>query len=370
MSRSRHLAVVLLAATGATAAAAAVTAQQPAAAPLPRLLLGHRVLRGADFATERELPSLPRSTAAEWRVDGSWRLDGALLDLGRGERFVFGKDSVSRLQLDGSVVWSAPTVAGIDFDDRALAAAQLAGPRLLLRGRGGGVVALDRASGREAWHKEAVVDSVLTADHELVCGGGSVGAAGRLWACALGNGARAFEIDLPGPPEQIVLAPFGIAVRLATAVVVFDRAGPRLGGLDAPARTLLAGHDGWFLVVPEAVVSCTRDGRERWRTPRSPLGFEQEQVVSDGGGRLLLVRACTIADDGAEVTCLDADDGTVVWTTTLPGLGVTHSKYVQRVSAFVSGGHLVVLSQASGGDFAEQVALDDGARGRRVQFSR
>lgn len=369
MNRSRHLAVVLLA---ATVAAAAVTAQQPAAAaaPLPPLLLGHRVLRGADFATERELPPRPHSTAAEWRVDGSWRLDGGLLDLTRGERFVFGKDSVSRLQLDGSVVWSAPTVSGIDFDDRALAAAQLKGARLLLRGRGGGVVALDRATGREAWHLEDAVNSVLAADHELVCGGGSVGAAGRLWACAIGNGARAFEVDLPGPPEQIVLAPFGIAVRLAAAVVVFDRAGPRLGGLDGPARTVLAGPDGWFVAVPEAVVSCARDGRERWRTPRSPLGFEQEQVVSDGGGRLLLVRACTIADDGAEVTCLDADDGTVVWTTTLPGLGVTHSKYIQRVAAFVSGGHLVVLSQASGGDFAEQVALDDGARGRRVQFSR
>lgn len=373
--------VILL--TVVAAAAGGVPAQHRATVSPPapaRLLLGHRVLRLADFATERQLPVAARaSTGAERRDDGHWFLDGALLDLERGEGFVFGPDSVQKLALDGAVsggttiwgtvIWNAPTVARIDFDARAVAAAGLVGQRLLLRGRGGGLVALDRTSGREAWHVDAVANTVLAADHELVCVGGRDGAAGVLRAYAVGNGARSFEVELPAPPEQVVLAPHGIAVRLATAVVVLDRAGPRLGALEETARTVLAWHDGWFVAVREAVVGLARDGRERWRTPRPALGFEQEPMISDGGHRLLLVRACTIADDGAEVTCLDARDGSWSWRSPVPGLGVAHSKYAQRVAALVSGDDLVVLSQASGGDFAQQVALDDGARGRRVQFS-
>ena len=351
---------------------AGLAAQRPEArAPLPIVVIGNHNLDGGTLAARSELP--PATGGRELalrRTDGTVLRDHALLDPATRERLRITAGALRLESLDGDARWSVAAVPGAAFGDGALDRAVFARQRVVLCGGDGGLVALDRADGRVAWRRPAGPNELVVADGELVVAAGAAATGGAMHGHALQNGAAAFAVALPEAPQGIALGERGIAVRSAQHTVVFDRSGPRLCDLPAPASDVVALRDGWLVVVDPFVVSCDRTGRERWRRERTPGFMDQYVAVETADGSIVVARYCRMADSGVDVVCLDGANGDVRWRRHVDGLGVAHSKYWHLAQLFGSGDRLVVTSQAAGGLFA--VALDpaDGGQSARAEFRR
>jgi hypothetical protein len=77
-------------------------------------------------------------------------------------------------------------------------------------------------------------------------------------------------------------------------------------------------------------------------------------------GDVVVATYCAISDDGVELRRI-GPSGALRWKAQVPGLGVDHSKYRQYVYLERRDDQLYVVSQGSGGNFMERVALATGA---------
>lgn len=122
----------------------------------------------------------------------------------------------------------------------------------------------------------------------------------------------------------------------------------------------LATADGLF------VAACERDGgrvfkidaktgSELWKHPLREDGID----LRLDGGRLLLCEYAPISC-GVGLRCLDVSTGEVVWKAKPEGVQVAHSEYLHSARIEVLPGTVVVIGEASGGDYVEAFGVEDG----------
>jgi outer membrane protein assembly factor BamB len=247
------------------------------------------------------------------------------------------------------------------------AAQSAAGQRLLTRARvvvpraGGGLLALRRSSGEEAWQQAGSPGDLLLADADLVIAAGIRDGKARVAAFALANGAVAFRAELPGKPLQLAAAPHGIVVLGDGFLIGLDRAGPKLFELAQGVESVVAGPAGWFTLAGTRIEAIDRNGKPRWSTDLDASDFrDTRQLLATAAGDLLVICNQRMSDSGVLVQLRSGRDGSPVWARDLPGLEVAHSKYWHHAYARNAGAHVYVVSQGTAGAFYEQLDLASG----------
>lgn len=282
--------------------------------------------------------------------------------------------SHERVRLRGAdrrEVWAvgradAHVAAAAAGDASADAAHRLFGPsRIVLQRDGGGLVALDRATGGIAWQKPDAPCTKLVADPELLLAIGTSAGKPVLAAFAWANGAQAFRVELPAMPVRVVPAPHGVAVVFPDRVVVHDRSGPRLFVLKTAAQDIVAASTGWYVRTADALQAWTQNGELRWTAPSPLADFDTLALAATPAGDLVAATYIAMADSGVTVRCLTAANGEPAWRHVDPGLGVAHSKYWHRVYVRTTGDAVFVVSQAAGGNFVVELDAATGERRRR-----
>lgn len=356
--------VVLLLLCGAVPGGLAASAL--AQAPV-RVLLGQQVVDAASHEVVAVLGLTDHGPCAELIGGCTFAVGDALVDPDAGHVLFVALDRVRLVGLDKQPLWSSARA------DVHVAARAGDGPRwfakdrIVLAREGGGLVALDRRSGRVAWEGPGLPTASVLVDGDLVVATGDVGGKPHLVGAALANGARAFDVELAGAAQRIVAAPHGIAVVERDGFVVHDRAGPRLFAVTTPVTALTAGPDAWFGATGDAVVAWARNGERRWGADVAHAGYERVVLVATPDGGVLRVKWMDIADSGFDLVSL-AVDGGIRWRREEPGLGVPHSKYWHRVQPRLAGDRLLVTSQAAGGSFLAEFDLATGERVERTGF--
>lgn len=356
--RSCSFAILLL--------AAVAPAQEAADAPLlvrQNLVAAHTLQPGRSLG----MPGHVRD--AIWLYGSVYCLEAATVDTRAGEVLEVATKDVLLRGIDRTLRWSAPREDVHAAADSPAERHLLLPDRVVLPRAGGGLVGLDRATGRLVWQRDDVPDSLLVVDGALVVAAGEHRGKPRLTVLAAANGAASCNVELPAAPLRLVPGRDGIAVADATRVTVYDRTGPRLLERTAAVSDLIAGNDGWFAIVDNGFEAWTRTGERRWRTEVPPTFQEHRRMAVTAEGDLLGVACCPISDSGFFVHCFAAADGATRWSFEEPGLGVPHSKYWHRVQVRVVRGDVLITSQAAGGNFALRFAANDPTERTREKFA-
>jgi outer membrane protein assembly factor BamB len=269
------------------------------------------------------------------------------------------RNAVVGLGTDGRVAWTRPldgvrSVRGPDlaFTDTTVVASVM-----------GTLRAFDRATGAIRWSAVAdafslhvVGDTVYyvtcnepTHDHWLY---------GR----SLADGSQKFRSALvEGWDPRLSVDPrHEIAVERRGSSIVFDHAGRELYRMPDQIASAHAIGDDLVVVSDKRVARFTDTGKPVWSLPAPAATFAGDaEFVDLPDGDLVIADYCAISDDGVEIQRV-GPDGARRWKVMVPGLGVAHSEYLQRVYLERRGDTLYVVSQASGGAFMERVELSTG----------
>ena len=117
---------------------------------------------------------------------------------------------------------------------------------------------------------------------------------------------------------------------------------------------LLRGADGTV-----AGIVRTDAGQQTWSTA-IPAPLAGKATLLAGGGRLYAALYSGSAT-GCEVIALDAASGSLLWRTSLRGLGpLHHSKYRNRVQLYFNEGWPVVFGDEAAGRYVEALEPKDG----------
>lgn len=355
--------------------ATAAVAQQPSTRPAaaPEVLLGMRVLAPGEWRAVgslvtdlREVPYRP----VVHRADGTAVAESLVVDVAAKTVLDGRTDAVTLRDLAGAVVWRR-VCADVGTECEPAADRRWLGPeRIVLPRTAGGVVALRRADGQEAWTVPWRRAALLVVAGELVLATGGEGKDVRFAAWSVANGAKAFEVAGPQAPRALVGGPHGLAVVGADELVVFDSSGPRLFALPVQGDAMVqAALDGWVVLDGGQLRAFDRQGAVRWQRAYPADRFANDDLTIDALGNVLLTRFHRIADDGAELRCFAAADGEPCWRTTLAPLGIDHSKYWHRVQAWPRGDGFVVASHGAGGQWLVELEAATGTTRQRVQFA-
>ncbi len=356
--RSRSFAILLL--------AAAAQAQAAADAPL----LVRQTLVAADTLRAGRSLGMPGHVRdATWLYGSVYCLEAVTVDTRAGEVLEVATTHVLLRGIDRTLRWSAPREEAHAAADSPADRHLLLPDRIVLPRAGGGLVGLDRATGKLVWQRDDVPDTLLVVDGSLVVAAGEQRGKPRLTVLAAANGAASCNVELPAAPLRLVPGRDGIAVADATRVLVYDRTGPRIMARTAAVTDLIAGTDGWFAAVGDGFEAWTRTGERRWRTELPPTFQEHRRMAATAEGDLLGVACCPISDSGFSVHCFAANDGATRWSFEEPGLGVSHSKYWHRVQVRVVRDDVLITSQAAGGNFALRFAAKDPTERTREKFA-
>jgi len=299
-------------------------------------------------------------------------------DPGPGIDIDYQTGQVSRRDAGGRLLWTKQLKGGLGNHREPHVLHDAA--RIYLTHRDG-ITALDRKTGKTAWHAKGPGDRLhlsggvllateCTSDDDLVRQGRWV--VGR-WAA---TGAEVFRVSLPTkgfdpwPIREVaglflVQASDGIDTK--GGVYLIDRGGKvchrfKHSVLDGKSlgkdRVLLTSHH---------VLRFTA-AREVWaiRLP-DPDRFDNGGLVEVPGGDLLVFRYGPISDGGVRLMRLDPRTGKTVWTAKCAPLGVSHSKYHHRAAVVIAGRQIRVTSRGSSGSFVEMLDLKTGKQLRRAR---
>ncbi len=365
MRRCAYAAVAAV--LGASGGVLAQVPRPAADAAPPRVVLGTDVF---DVTSGKVVAKLGGNGFWAAVTDGTgqqYDLPATKVDVATMQVLEISADKVTLRTVDHRVVWSVlRTGIGVAAEAK-IATAYLTVDRVILPHVGGGLLALDRATGDVCWHRDDCPTRLVQVDGDLVIAAGEQGdAAAVLLLVSLHNGAVAFRSELGELPVQLAAGPHGIALLGKQTWSVHDRAGPRLFVIDGAPQQVVGGSDGWYALVSGEVRQWDRTGKLVWSQPMPPGDGESVCLRVSSEGRLLLWRFGDIWDSGFLVACLRSGDGELLWQHQEPGLGVPHSKYWHRVQLHDVGGRLVVTSQAAGGNFVVELDRALGTARSRV----
>jgi outer membrane protein assembly factor BamB len=250
---------------------------------------------------------------------------------------------------------------------------------------GNGVTALDAGTGKLLWHSTGPSDRMCLSGDLLLASDCSVGdeivVHGRwLVARAVSTGDEVFRVRLPTAhfetlPIQEVAGLFLVQEWDQPGgkgdALLIDREGQIVHRLD---RQVIAGkiqdEDHVFLTSHDVVRVSTAD-KVIWTIP-----FRHQEWIAGGDilelaeGDLLAFLYGAIHDGGVQVIRLRPGNGTAVWETACPGLGVMHSAYSHHAKLCIDGGRVEITSHGSSGTFVEFLDLATGKQLGRKQWKR
>lgn len=310
-----------------------------------------------------------------WLGSGNYTLGERSFEMTRGEVLEVAREYVRLTSFGGKERWK------VERAEVRVAGPSQRGPRLLYPSRivlpraGGGLVGLERASGRVVWQQPDVPCEMLAYDDELVFVAGLVDRKPSLAACSWRNGARAFVAKLGKPAVRLVPGTHGVAVVHDGGFTVRDRSGPELFAVSGAVHGVCAAGEGggrsrvaWFAFVGAEIRAFDASGEVLWRKPY--VRNDTLQLCTTSSGDLLVAEYCTFSDSGFLATCYGRDDGETLWRRRATGLLVDHSKYRHRLYVRPLKDRLVFVSQASGGDFAVALRPEDGEQLDREEWTK
>jgi hypothetical protein len=220
---------------------------------------------------------------------------------------------------------------------------------------GGGVMALDRATGELLWQAEGPRDCLLLSGDLLLATGPDV------VARATADGREVFRVPLPGRGwgyrVQEVAGLFAVQTYgLQGEALLLDRKGRLCYRLDGPDLAgLRQGEDSVFLTTWE-LVRVSAEGERRWSiavTPHErPLGGELRALP---GGELLAV---AYYDGGIQAVRFDPATGKAAWQAWCTGKVTPYAGKEHRAKVVVKDGRVRVTAGTS----VEVLDLETGRR--------
>lgn len=333
-------------------------------APAHALLVGQRVVdgQGGDELWTLGLADHVRECL---HVAGRcYTVEGRTVDLdGADVLEVDGTDLVLR-RLPDRTLWRRP-LADVGTPAGASAGLRLlAGDRVVLPARDGGLVGLDRATGAERWRRTGLPQGALLVDADLLVATGAVAGVERLCGLSLRNGALAFDGALPWRAQRIAAAPHGVLVQGDGRVAAF-LAGRELFRRRLPVSDVAATQAGWLVLGGGRLGALDREGGPRWSVAIAGGGdLDVLRLTALPSGEALVVGHHRMSDSGVSVQ-LVAADGKLHWQRQVEGLGIPHSKYFHEAHARAVGDVVYVVSMGSGGAFWAALDLASGELLRR-----
>jgi len=367
----------------------------PAVAQSQRILLGPSIVDVAAEGPVGVVAGAPGHARALWAAGSMFWIDGAAVDADqRLSLRPSGTELVLRRAPD-IALWSVPLQPlGVDparpqelrwlVGERAF----LARSELVVLGTpawspdSGGIVALDAKDGAELWRAEGPICSHMLVWGQLVLGVGPVadrprvaGGPCELVAWSVQNGARSMRAEVPAQPRGLAASGLGLAVYGRGWLRVFDPSGPLLFERDADVAALRAfdteARQGlrsrWVALTSEGIVCWDRGGEELWSIDAPHIDdLAGRTLAVTPAGDVVLAEWHRIADSGVALAAYGGANGEPVWTRSVGGLEVPHSKYNHHVDLMMRGKHLAVVSHGSAGAFVELVEPGTGKAVHRM----
>lgn len=251
-----------------------------------------------------------------------------------------------------------------------------------------GVTGVNETSGVKIWHSGRPQDRLIAAHGLVVAVDGDTVAARRLT-----DGVETWRATLPedsDPQPAIATGDILIVSNEGTGSNGWTRAYAADGSLQFvldgealhAAHQIAPGGDVIVVTVSESKLGpypgrvgnnyitsssrtarLTRSGQEIWHvTPPIPaFTHTPARIYPLADGLILVETHLGYSDDGVHLAKIDTATGAVAWHITARGLGISHSKYWQRVYVEFRGTELVLVSQGMGGHFVERRTITDGA---------
>jgi outer membrane protein assembly factor BamB len=229
--------------------------------------------------------------------------------------------------------------------------------------------AFDRSTGRTLWSAHADADNVVMAGdtvYYVTCNDPTHDH--WLYARSLADGSVRFRATLVDACDSrlAIDARHEIAIdeghgEQSELSIAFDHAGHELYRLREQIAATHTQDDDLVIVSDKRIARLADTGRVVWSLPAPHDSFVTAAEFAElPDGDLVVATYCAISDNGIELQRI-GEDGSVRWHVTVPGLGVQHSEYLQHVYLEIRKQSLFAVSQASGGNFIEQLDLATGA---------
>ena len=271
------------------------------------------------------------------------------------------RNEVVEYSLQGRAVWRSELdgVRSVRPPDLAVS------PPVIVATVVGTLRAFERVTGKVRWSVAADADDLaIVGDTAYYVTCNEPTRDHWLYGRALADGAIRFRAALADgcDPQLLFDAHHVVAVESnhGGSTIVFDLAGHELYRLSEQVASVRAQGDDLLVVSDKRIARLTDAGKVVWSLPAPHDSFvTATEFAALPGGDLVVATYCAISDDGVELQRM-GPDGSARWHVTVPGLGVGHSEYLQRVYLEVRGPALFAVSQASGGHFIEQLDLATG----------
>jgi hypothetical protein len=250
-----------------------------------------------------------------------------------------------------------------------------AGDKLLAGWLDDGLYAVERETGRVAWHADGHFSSYARCGDRIIAVA-QIDSATKAELVVLDAARGTTVAHVPLALDAVGLEPCGefLLMKSYDKIALHDRTGTQRLVIDGRVSGVAAGSEG-ILVESEAGLARYRTPEERiWMNQAVASRFlERTDFQSLDGGDLLVVSygGSTGAGNDAQVTIarVALDTGALRWIARCASNGAPdvadHKAYAE-----VRNDHVIVVSQASCGDYLEVLGLATGAQRARWTFAR